>query len=115
MKRALKPFTTTLIKALPALALALPCAVSTDGFAGESVYYRAQPVVAASGNARALGRLGFRYENGLGVPQNYIAAADLGLRAAGRGGAGARGGRGRGGGGGRGGPRGGGRAGGGRN
>jgi len=82
MKRALKPFTTTLIKALPALALALPCAVSTDGFAGESVYYRTQPVVAASGNARALGRLGFRYENGLGVPQNYIAAADLYLRAA---------------------------------
>jgi uncharacterized protein len=39
----------------------------------------------ASGNARALGRLGFRYENGFGVPQNYAAAADLYRRAAERG------------------------------
>jgi TPR repeat protein len=82
MKRAAKRFTTTLIKALPALALALPCAVSTDGLAAENLYYRAPPLVVASGNARALGRLGFRYENGLGVPQNYIAAVDLYLRAA---------------------------------
>ena len=36
----------------------------------------------ARGNARALGRLGFRYESGLGVPQNYIAAVDLYRRAA---------------------------------
>ena len=36
----------------------------------------------AHGNARALGRLGFRYENGFGVPQNYVVAADLYLRAA---------------------------------
>jgi uncharacterized protein len=29
-----------------------------------------------------VGRLGFRYENGFGVPQNYVAAADLYRRAA---------------------------------
>ncbi|HET7889387.1 MAG TPA: tetratricopeptide repeat protein [Bradyrhizobium sp.] len=81
MKRALKPSTTTLIKSL-ALALALPCVVSADGFAGEDLYYRPQPIVVARGSAHAIGRLGFRYENGFGVPQNYIAAADLYLRAA---------------------------------
>jgi uncharacterized protein len=82
MKRANKPFTTTRIKALLALALGLSCVVSTDGFAGEYAFHPGQPVVMAPGNARALGRLGFRYENGFGVPQNYIAAADLYLRAA---------------------------------
>jgi TPR repeat protein len=34
------------------------------------------PVV-LRGNATAQARLGFRYENGFGVPQNYAAAADL--------------------------------------
>ena len=85
MKRAFKPYTTTLIKALPAFALALSCVVSTDGYAGENAYYRTQPVVLAHGNARALAHLGFRYENGFGVPQNYVAAADLYQRAAERG------------------------------
>nr|WP_249155383.1 tetratricopeptide repeat protein [Bradyrhizobium japonicum] len=37
---------------------------------------------AERGNARALGRLGFRYEHGFGVPQNYDAAADLYFRGA---------------------------------
>ena len=32
---------------------------------------------AMRGNARAQGQLGFMYENGFGVPQNYVAAADL--------------------------------------
>ena len=64
------------------MALAFACVMSTDGFAGDHGYYPDQPVVMARGNARALGRLGFRYESGLGVPQNYIAAADLYIRAA---------------------------------
>jgi len=69
---------------LPALALVLACVVGSDSFAGETVRYRGdgEPVVLTRGNARALGRLGFRYENGFGVPQNYIAAVDLYRRAA---------------------------------
>jgi uncharacterized protein len=76
MKRALKAFTD----ALPAFALVLACVTCTDGFAGESPLYSGEygrTVAATHGNARALGRLGFRYENGLGVPQSYAAAADL--------------------------------------
>ena len=38
--------------------------------------------LAQRGNARALARLGFMYENGLGEPQAYEAAADLYARAA---------------------------------
>ena len=74
----------TLTNLLPALALVVACVAGSDGFASETIRYRGDgaPIVLARGNARALGRLGFRYENGLGVPQNYIAAADLYRRAA---------------------------------
>jgi TPR repeat protein len=34
-------------------------------------------LAAARGNAQAQARLGFMYENGFGVPQNYVVAADL--------------------------------------
>jgi uncharacterized protein len=77
MKRALT-------KALPAIALALACVTSAKGFAAEYFHYGndGHRIVAARGSAQALGRLGFRYENGLGVPQNYDAAASLYRRAA---------------------------------
>src|SRR5580704_11268965 len=79
----LKPFN----KALAVFALGLACAASASSLAGENLYHRAeaQPIVVARGSAHAIGLLGFRYENGFGVPQNYIAAADLYLRAAERG------------------------------
>src|SRR5579863_8129664 len=81
------PMKRTLTNLLPALALVLACLVGSDGFASETIRYRGdgEPVVLARGNARALARLGFRYENGFGVPQNYVAAADLYQRAAERG------------------------------
>jgi TPR repeat protein len=66
---------------------------------GTAVYPRGDYVRAARelsplehrGNARALARLGFRYEHGFGEPQAYAVAADLYLRAAVQGNASAQG------------------------
>src|SRR5579863_4828625 len=79
--------TTNTTRTLAALALAFCCLAATNGLASDRPYFRGdgEPIVVTHGNARALGRLGFRYENGFGVPQNYIAAADLYQRAAERG------------------------------
>jgi len=78
--------TTNTTKTLAALALAFCCLAGTGSFAGEKVNiwapHEGDPIVVPRGTPRALGRLGFRYENGFGVPQNYIAAADLYLSAA---------------------------------
>jgi uncharacterized protein len=76
--------TTNTTRTLAALALAFCCVAGTGSFAGDRLYFRGdgEPVVVVRASARAQGRLGFRYENGFGVPQNYIAAADLYLRAA---------------------------------
>jgi TPR repeat protein len=65
-------------------ALGLACTASAGSLAGQNHYPGTvvQPIVVTHGSARAMGRLGFRYENGFGVPQNYIAAADLYRRAA---------------------------------
>jgi uncharacterized protein len=57
---------------------------ATDAYS-RGDYLRAIAVLsplAARGNARAQGLLGFMYENGFGVPQAYDAAADLYQRAA---------------------------------
>ena len=61
-----------------------PASPALTASPAERIYDRGggEPIVVTRGSARALGRLGFRYENGFGVPQNYIAAADLYLRAA---------------------------------
>jgi TPR repeat protein len=74
----------TFNKAFSVFALGLACTASANSLAGERLHYRAegQPIVVVHGSAHAIGRLGFRYENGFGVPQNYIAAADLYRRAA---------------------------------
>ncbi|SHN70651.1 tetratricopeptide repeat protein [Bradyrhizobium erythrophlei] len=74
----------TFNKALAVFALGLACAASASSLAEENRYPGpvVQPMVVTQGSAHAIGRLGFRYETGLGVPQNYIAAADLYRRAA---------------------------------
>jgi uncharacterized protein len=68
------------------LALAFACFSSTVGFAGERpniwVPREGDPIVLSRGSPRATGQLGFRYENGFGVPQNYAAAAGLYWQAA---------------------------------
>jgi len=70
-------------KTLPVLLLSLVCVASGNAFAG-NFNYRAdgEPTMTERGSPRALGQLGFRYENGFGVPQDYVAAADLYRRAA---------------------------------
>lgn len=76
----------TFNKAALAFALVLGCIAGAENAVAESFkYIESQPMVLARGSAHALGRLGFRYENGFGVPQNYIAAADLYRRGAERG------------------------------
>lgn len=61
-------------------------AARADGWTrGTGAYYRGDyaravrelTAAAARGNARAQAQLGFMYENGFGVPQNYAVAADF--------------------------------------
>jgi uncharacterized protein len=78
--------TTNTTKTLPALALAFVCITATGSFAGQReniwIPHEGDPIVVSHGSPRATGQLGFRYENGFGVPQNYIAAAGLYWQAA---------------------------------
>jgi TPR repeat protein len=69
--------------------LVIGAATMTQGLAdeltrGTGSYYRSDAravrelaLAAARGNARAQAQLGFMYENGFGVPQNYVVAADF--------------------------------------
>jgi uncharacterized protein len=87
MIRATRPFTEAgvllVILLIGAASIMPACAEGLTR--GIGAYYRgdyARAVrelipAAARGNARAQGQLGFMYENGFGVPQNYLAAADL--------------------------------------
>jgi len=95
LTRATRPFTdaaTVLVILLTSAAPISPACAggSTRGTAAYSRGDYARTVreltsAAARGNARAQGRLGFMYENGFGVPQNYAAAADLYQRGAAQG------------------------------
>jgi TPR repeat protein len=66
------------------------CATSASLYEGHATYGRSHHVAAARTGklsaremrARADAALGFKYEHGLGVPQNYVAAVDLYARAA---------------------------------
>jgi uncharacterized protein len=81
MTSACKPF----IDAVRIVTLALACLASGEALAWESPRYSAayeRAMASSRATPHALGQLGFRYENGFGVPQNYIAAVDLYRRAA---------------------------------
>jgi uncharacterized protein len=77
---------TTTITTKTLLALAFACVGGAGCFAGEReniwVPHEGDPIVVSHASPRATGQLGFRYENGFGVPQNYIAAAGLYWQAA---------------------------------
>jgi hypothetical protein len=49
----------------------------TGGYKSGARTARELALAAARGDARAQAQLGFMYENGFGVPQNYVVAADL--------------------------------------
>lgn len=82
---AVKRTATILLVILLCGAGTLRAAFADGSARGTSAYFRGDYVRAAReltaaasrGNARAQGKLGFMYENGFGVPQNYGAAADL--------------------------------------
>ena len=72
------------------LTAAAPCAHADALGRGTAAFNRGDYIraarelspLAASGNSRALGLLGFMYEHGFGAPQAYDAAFDLYCRAA---------------------------------
>jgi len=61
----------------PALAAGLTRGVSAYHRGDYAQAVRELAPAATRGDARAQGQLGFMYENGFGVPQNYVTAADL--------------------------------------
>jgi TPR repeat protein len=86
MKNAVKLISAALTLWLSAES----CATSAGLYEGHATYGRSHHVAAARTGklsaremrARADAALGFKYEHGLGVPQNYVAAVDLYARAA---------------------------------
>jgi TPR repeat protein len=78
--------TVKIISAAFALWLStLSCASSAGLYEGQATYGRSDPVVAVRTGKLSVRRsalLGFKYEHGLGVPQNYDVAIDLYTRAA---------------------------------
>ena len=79
-----RPLPKTLIAILLVGATAMTSALADGLTRGTGAYHRGGAgavrelaLAAARGNARARAQLGFMYENGFGVPQNYVVAADL--------------------------------------
>jgi uncharacterized protein len=86
MKKAVKLISAALILWLSAMS----CATSAGLYEGQAIYgsnhhvaaVRTGKLSAREMRARADALLGFNYEHGLGVPQNYDAAVNLYVRAA---------------------------------
>jgi TPR repeat protein len=85
MHKVMQLMSTTLMLGLFTWSAA-SCEPLAKGRTGGGIdYIRQTPALHAQarrGNAKAEAKLGFMYENGLGVPQAYDAAADLYIRGA---------------------------------
>jgi uncharacterized protein len=74
---AISSFSLYAAQGRPAPAAGLTRGVSAYHRGDYTQAVRELAPAATRGDARAQGQLGFMYENGFGVPQNYVTAADL--------------------------------------